>query len=99
MKSDWKFGILDDAVDKESSNISLNKIKDDDGEFPVFGAKGFVQNVSFYQQENQYLAIIKDGRKLIGQQLYAISPLNKTAVQVEVISSHYVDKEGARVRS
>ena len=61
MKSDWKFGILDDAVDKGSSNISLNKIKDDDGEFPVFGAKGFVQNVSFYQQENQYLAIIKDG--------------------------------------
>jgi len=61
MKSDWKFGILDDAVDKGSSNISLNKIKDDGGEFPVFGAKGFVQNVSFYQQENQYLAIIKDG--------------------------------------
>ena len=61
MKSGWKFGILDDAVDKGSSNISLNKIKDDDGEFPVFGAKGFVQNVSFYQQENQYLAIIKDG--------------------------------------
>jgi len=61
MKQDWKFGVLDDAVDRGSSNISLNKIKDDDGEFPVFGAKGFIQNASFYQQENQYLAIIKDG--------------------------------------
>jgi hypothetical protein len=28
------------------------------------------------------------------KKLYAVSPLNKTAVEVEIISSHYVDKEG-----
>ena len=57
----WTYGVLDDAVNKGSSNISLNKIKKDDGEFPVYGAKGYVQNVSFYQQESEYLGIIKDG--------------------------------------
>ena len=59
--NNWKYGVLEDAVKKGSSNISLNKIKDDDGDYPVFGAKGFAQNVSFFQQEKEYLAIIKDG--------------------------------------
>ena len=45
------------------------------------------------------LAILKDGRNMIGKKLYAVSPLNRTAVEVEIISSHYVDKEGTRVRS
>jgi type I restriction enzyme, S subunit len=61
MTPKWKFGILDDAVTKGSSNVSLNKIKDEEGDYPVYGAKGFVQNVSFYQQEDEYLGIIKDG--------------------------------------
>lgn len=61
MKQGWEYGVLDDAVDKDSSNISLNKIKDDDGDYPVYGAKGFVQNVSFYQQKIEYLGVIKDG--------------------------------------
>lgn len=61
MKQDWEYCQLEDAVKKGSSNISLNKIKNEDGKYPVFAAKGFVQNVSFYHQEEDYLAIIKDG--------------------------------------
>lgn len=61
MNKDWKYGILDDAVNKGSSNISLNKIQEEKGVFPVFGAQGLVKNVSFYQQEKAYLALIKDG--------------------------------------
>lgn len=61
MKEGWSYGILEDAVKKGSSNISLNKIKDEVGEYPVFSAKGFAQNVSFFQQEKEYLGIIKDG--------------------------------------
>ena len=61
MRKDWTYGILDDVAIKGSSNISLTKIKDDMGDYPVFGAKGFVKNVSFYQQESEYLGIIKDG--------------------------------------
>ncbi len=61
MKHGWEYCQLDDVVTKGSSNISLNKIKDEDGEYPVFAAQGFVQNVSFYHQKEDYLAIIKDG--------------------------------------
>lgn len=61
MNENWKYGVLADAVDKASSNISLNKINNEDGDYPVYGAKGFVQNVSFFHQEKEYLAIIKDG--------------------------------------
>lgn len=61
MKGSWEYCELKDAVNRGSSNISLNKIKGEDGEYPVFAAKGFVQNISFYQQEKEYLAIIKDG--------------------------------------
>lgn len=59
--TDWRYGVLEDAVTKGSSNISHGKIKEDDGPYPVFGAKGYIQNISFYQQENDYIAIIKDG--------------------------------------
>ncbi len=57
----WDYCILDDAVKKASSNISINKIKDDEEIYPLYGAKGLVQNISFFQQEEEYLAIIKDG--------------------------------------
>ena len=45
------------------------------------------------------LAIVKDGKNMIGKKLFAVSPLKDFAVEVEVISSHYVDQEGKRVRS
>ena len=45
------------------------------------------------------LAIIQDGKNMIGKKLYAVSPLKNTSIEVEVISSHYVDHEGKRVRS
>jgi len=61
MKQGWEYCQLEDAVKKASSNISINKIKNEDGDYPVFAAKGFVQNVSFYHQYEDYLAIIKDG--------------------------------------
>ncbi|MCL2413429.1 MAG: restriction endonuclease subunit S, partial [Bacteroidales bacterium] len=61
MKKGWEYCQLEDAVEKGSSNISLNKIKDDDGKYPVFSAQGFAQNVSFYHRDKEYLAIIKDG--------------------------------------
>jgi len=45
------------------------------------------------------LAILKDGSNMIGKKLFAVSPLKNKSIEVEVISSHYVDHEGKRVRS
>tara|TARA_B100000686_G_scaffold77510_1_gene83565 strand:- start:4 stop:2085 length:2082 start_codon:yes stop_codon:yes gene_type:complete len=45
------------------------------------------------------LAIIKEGKKKIGEKLYALSPLKNKTIPVEIVSSHYVDPKGERVRS
>ena len=45
------------------------------------------------------LAILKNGKKRIGEKLYALSPLKNKSIPVEVVSSHYVDPTGKRVRS
>ncbi len=45
------------------------------------------------------LAIIKDGKNMIGQKLFALSPLKSKSIPVEIVSSHYVDPKGERVRS
>jgi len=45
------------------------------------------------------LAILKDGKKKIGEKLYAVSPLKDKNIAVEIVSSHYVDPKGERVRS
>ena len=45
------------------------------------------------------LAILKNGKNKIGEKLYAVSPLKNISVQVEVVSQHYVDPDGKRVRS
>ena len=45
------------------------------------------------------LAILKNGKKKIGEKLYALSPLKNKSIPVEIVSSHYVDPKGERVRS
>tara|TARA_B110000438_G_scaffold248213_1_gene250847 strand:- start:1585 stop:3825 length:2241 start_codon:yes stop_codon:yes gene_type:complete len=45
------------------------------------------------------LAILKDGKRRIGKKLYALSPLKNKSIPVEIVSSHYVDSKGERVRS
>ena len=45
------------------------------------------------------LAILHDGKNMIGQKLFALSPLKNKTIPVEIVSSHYVDPKGERVRS
>jgi len=45
------------------------------------------------------LAILKDGKNMIGEKLFAMSPLKNKTIPVEIVSSHYVDPKGERVRS
>ena len=36
---------------------------------------------------------------MIGKKLFALSPLKNKSIPVEIVSSHYVDPKGERVRS
>ncbi|MBQ8635831.1 restriction endonuclease subunit S [bacterium] len=57
----WEEKTLEDILDKGSSNLSANKLNACEGDYPIYGASGLVKKVNFYQQEKEYLAIIKDG--------------------------------------
>ena len=45
------------------------------------------------------LAILKNGKNMIGEKLFVMSPLKNKIIPVEIVSSHYVDPKGERVRS
>lgn len=52
---------LGDVCKKATSNLAQKDLDGRSGEYPVYGASGFITNVDFYQQENPYIAVVKDG--------------------------------------
>lgn len=61
MRQGWTYKKLNEVCDKGSSNIVINKLDDNNGDFPLFGASGLVKNVDFYHQDKPYIGIVKDG--------------------------------------
>ena len=52
---------LGDICTKASSNIAQKDLENCDGVYPIYGASGLIKYVDFYQQENPYAAVVKDG--------------------------------------
>lgn len=52
---------MNDICEKKSSNISANSLENKEGEFKIYGASGHIKNINFYQEDKEYIAIIKDG--------------------------------------
>ncbi|MBR2085285.1 MAG: restriction endonuclease subunit S [Muribaculaceae bacterium] len=61
MREGWVKKSISEICDKASSNIAQNKIADIDGDYPVYGASGYVHNVDFYHRDTPYIGIVKDG--------------------------------------
>lgn len=61
MKQGWELKKLEDVCYCKSSNVSQNKLVDEIGDYPIFGASGLIKNVSFYHRDKPYLSIVKDG--------------------------------------
>ena len=61
MKKGWEIKTIGDVCVSASSNVSQNKLADDEGAYPIFGASGLIKNVSFYHRDKPYLSIVKDG--------------------------------------
>lgn len=57
----WKTVRLEDICTKGASNIAQNKIVDNVGDYPLYGASGFLKKIDFYQQEKPYIGVVKDG--------------------------------------
>jgi sarcosine oxidase subunit alpha len=75
-------------------------VKDDKAKLPIPKLGHVSASCWSVEYDNPFsLAIIKDGKNMIGQKLYALSPLKNKTIPVEIVSSHYVDPKGERVRS
>ncbi|MCP9755975.1 restriction endonuclease subunit S [Lacihabitans sp. CCS-44] len=58
---DWEQKSLGEIALKKSSSISANKIEENFGDFIIYGASGVLKRVDFYEEENDYVSIVKDG--------------------------------------
>ena len=61
MKSKWERKLIEDICEKASSNIAQKNLDGLSGNYPVYGASGYIQNVDFYQRDTEYIGIVKDG--------------------------------------
>lgn len=51
---------IQDVCERGASNLKQSDI-DKNGEYPVYGASGYIGKVDFYHQEKTYIAVVKDG--------------------------------------
>lgn len=52
---------LEDVCERGSSNLRQSDVEGKNGDYPIYGASGYIGNVDFYHQESSYVAVVKDG--------------------------------------
>ena len=52
---------LEDVCERGSSNLRQSDVEDMQGDYPIYGASGYIGNADFYQQDKPYVAVVKDG--------------------------------------
>jgi type I restriction enzyme S subunit len=58
---EWEEKSLGEVTVKKSSNISANKIEENEGKYIIYGASGILKTVDFYLMKEDYISIVKDG--------------------------------------
>ena len=52
---------LEDVCERGSSNLRQSDVEGKSGDYPIYGADGYIGNVDFFHQEKPYVAVVKDG--------------------------------------
>jgi len=65
----WERKRLNEITTKRASTISANNIEEISGDYPVYGATGFLKGVDFFLETDDYISIVKDGAG-VGRLLY-----------------------------
>ena len=52
---------LEEVCERGSSNLKQTDVCEMRGDYPIYGASGYIGNVDFYHQEKPYVAVVKDG--------------------------------------
>ena len=61
---------LEDVCVRGSSSLKQSDVIDKTGEYPIYGAAGYIGNVDFYHQDQPYVAVVKDGAGIGRTSLY-----------------------------
>ena len=61
---------LEDVCVRGSSNLKQSDVIDKTGEYPIYGAAGYIGNVDFSHQDQPYVAVVKDGAGIGRTSLY-----------------------------
>jgi type I restriction enzyme S subunit len=61
---------LEDVCERGTSNVKQSDVINMPGEYPIYGAAGYIGNVNFYHQEKPYVAVVKDGAGIGRTTLY-----------------------------
>ena len=61
---------LEDVCERGSSNLKQSDVVEMAGNYPIYGASGYIGNVDFYHQEKPYVAVVKDGAGIGRTTLY-----------------------------
>lgn len=67
---EWEAPTLDMICKKASSILSENSLGGNLGKYPVYGASGYIQNITTYDFDREYVGLIKDGSGVGRSQLY-----------------------------
>ena len=52
---------LEDICTTTTSNLTLKELGKNNGAYPVYGASGLIKYIDFYNQDKEYIGIVKDG--------------------------------------
>lgn len=69
-EGEWYKTIIDNICIKKVSVLSENSLGPNIGNYPVYGATGYIQNIPTYDIPYQYVGIVKDGSGVGRCQLY-----------------------------
>lgn len=58
---DWDVKKLGEISKNKNSSLSINALSDNFGDYILYGASGLLKGIDFYEEEDRYISIVKDG--------------------------------------
>lgn len=59
--SEWQTKKLGEVAIKKASNVSANSLSNNSGKYKIYGAAGVLKEIDFFNEEDEYVSIVKDG--------------------------------------
>ena len=60
-EGNWELKTIEDVCFSQPSDLTQDSLADLEGQYPVFGASGFIKNINAYHQTEPYIGVVKDG--------------------------------------